>query len=195
MKASVLTIVFSAAVLACGVSYAADCVSIKSQKERLKCFDASAKQADTDSPKKKELDEKAEPDKRESARLSPKKLDNEKANKAATESFVNGRIVSLSIVTLSWKNFMSNPGGVDDRLKTVEWAKQETVSDYDKLLAMEDYSPMLRGKIKDLVASWLQAVEDARPTSSDNVRSHSARVDAAVRLFQSQVDRLKLDIR
>gem|GEM_PF-5911098 len=43
MKGSVLTIVFSAAVLACGVSYAADCVSIKPQKECLKCFDATAK--------------------------------------------------------------------------------------------------------------------------------------------------------
>jgi len=163
---------------------ATDCVAIKQDKARLKCFDELARTP----PAKSET---RQPQK------SAEEVAKERADfnkKAAT--FLSESQAYLAAASMGWQSHSMNPAATPAATMIEKSKKYRSDMEiaFQDLLGMPGGTAATTPMLKDYFAAWGLAYDSVRPSPGDSYRVLAARADTEMNRIKALAERLKMDL-
>lgn len=148
-------------------SFAAECLSIKSDKERLECYDKGSKETVNDA--RREFN-------------------------AAGIKLINLAQANLAIKTLAWINFMNSPKSTKGMVEGDESREAEVSNLFNSLMAMPGKSSELDSKFKDYYIAWKSSYSAVGAVNTGSPRAFESRSMSIMNRMEAMAERLKLDL-
>lgn len=166
-------------------SIATECLSVKQDKSRLKCYD-DREMAGIEQTKEKEA-----------LAYEQRQRDQRSAEfKKSAAVFVRDAQANLALSAIQWQNFMDAPRSrpLHDILADNENIKIGTESSFISLMNSAVTGDPIADKVKDYFSAWGLAFSSVRPTSGDSPRSLTGRSNREIDRMAALAARLKMDL-
>ncbi|MBY0242955.1 MAG: hypothetical protein K2X55_26965 [Burkholderiaceae bacterium] len=161
---------------------ATECLAIKQDKARLKCYDdrekATAQQA------------------QESQAVAQQEKNRQEAEfKKRAAIFVRDAEANLTLAALQWQNFIDAPSAkpVQEVLANNKKIQLDVENSFTTLMLSSNRVESIAEKLKDYYAAWGLAFNSVRPTQADSGRAFSARIHAELNKSSALAERLKIE--